>query len=339
MIWGRMPVRSQHVLVINAITIVFTMSMMGYARSASRVHWHIYGVLEDTTPHAFSPALGQALAMAAVCTALYFFLVGLVVWTTFNTTRQPAFSTQYFFFTPLYHWIVSLVEKPAVPASGRQSKGYIEYLKVLGTAVVLLLAYVYMSYSVPQLESHPPKKEKFDLSLINSRADLVQQGKKLFFGKGKCSLCHTIEATHGARAPILGGIGGRLTKEFIIDSLLHPKNYFYRDYTGNIPRPFAAEMPVINKPPIGLSMQELYMVVSFIQSLGGEVTVDVEEVKALPLETASEEVKPKTIPAAVAKPDEAKKPDVPATVAPSDSDEVKKELIPPTVEEAVSDAS
>ena len=41
----------------------------------------------------------------------------------------------------------------------------------------------------------------------------------------------------------------------------------------------------------------------------------------------------------VAIPDEAKKPDVPATVAPSDSDEVKKELIPPTVEEAVSDAS
>jgi len=235
-----------------------------------------------------------------VCTALYFFLVGLVVWTTFNTTRQPAFSTQYFFFTPLYHWIVSLVEKPAVPASGRQSKGYIEYLKVLGTAVVLLLAYVYMSYSVPQLESHPPKKEKFDLSLINSRADLVQQGKKLFFGKGKCSLCHTIEATHGARAPILGGIGGRLTKEFIIDSLLHPKNYFYRDYTGNIPRPFAAEMPVINKPPIGLTIQELLMVVSFIQTLGGEVTVTVEEVKtASSSATEPQEMKPTNISATV----------------------------------------
>ncbi len=339
MVWGRMPVRSQHVLVINAITIVFTMAMMGYARSASRIHWHIFGVLEDTTAHAFSPALGEALTMAAVCTFLYFFLVGLVVWTTFNTTRQPAFSTQYFFFTPLYHYIVSLVEKPAVP-DGQASKGSNQYWKVLATSCALLLAYVYMSYSVPQLESHPPKKEKFDLSLINTRADLVHQGKKLFFGKGKCSLCHTIEATHGARAPVLGGIGGRLKKEFIIDSLLHPKNYLYRDYTGNITRPFPAEMPVINKPPIGLSMQELLMVVSFVQSLGGEVTVDVEEVKALSAATEPQEVKPAIIPASVATPDEVKKPLAPPTVsekisgkAAVEPEKEKKALIPATVEE------
>ena len=338
MIWGRMPVRSQHVLVINAITIVFTMSMMGYARSASRVHWHVYGVLEDTTKHAFSPALGEALTIAAVCTFLYFVLVGLVVWTTFNTTRKPAFSTQYFFFTPLYHYIVSLVEKPAEPA-GEASTQSKQMWKVLGTSLALLLAYIYMSYSVPQLESHPPKKEKFDLSLINSKADLVQQGKKLFFSKGKCSLCHTIEPSHGARAPILGGIGGRLKKEFIIDSLLHPKNYIYKDYTGNVTRPFPAEMPVINKPPIGLSMQELLMVVSFVQSLGGEVTVEVEEVKALSQETEAEEVKPGITPAAVSVPDEVKKPEIPAIVAPVDSDEAKKPLTPPDVVEEVSGAA
>ena len=300
MVWGRMPVRSQHVLVINAVTIVFTMAMMGYARSASRIHWHIFGVLEDTTRHAYSPALGQALTMAAICTALYFFLVGLVVWVTMNTTRQPAFSTQYFFFTPLYHYIVSLVDKPAVPEGQQASKRSNQMWKVLASSCALLLAYVYMSYSVPQMESHPPKKEKFDLSLINTKADLVTQGKKIFFSKGKCSLCHTIEPSHGARAPILGGIGGRLKKEFIIDSLLHPKNYKYRDYSGNIVRDFPAEMPVINKPPIGLTMQELLMVVSFIQTLGGEVTVTVEEVKtASSSATEPQEMKPTNISATV----------------------------------------
>jgi hypothetical protein len=59
-------------------------------------------------------------------------------------------------------------------------------------------------------------------------------------------------------------------------------------------------MPVINKPPIDLTMQEVLLVVSFIQSLGGEVTVDPEEVKALTPATESQQVKPAVIPATFA---------------------------------------
>jgi hypothetical protein len=33
-----MPVRAQLALIVSAVTIVFTMALMGYARSASRVH-------------------------------------------------------------------------------------------------------------------------------------------------------------------------------------------------------------------------------------------------------------------------------------------------------------
>src|SRR3990172_6851688 len=43
MTWGIMPPSSQYVLVINAVTVILTMSLMGYARSASRLHWHGYG--------------------------------------------------------------------------------------------------------------------------------------------------------------------------------------------------------------------------------------------------------------------------------------------------------
>ena len=272
--------RSQHALIINAVTIVFTMAMMGYARSASRVHWHIYGVMEDTTPHAFSPALGQALLMSALSTFLFFFLVGIVIWVTIRASRYAAFSTQYFFLAPLVLWAVSLTEKTAAPA-GQVSERPNHLWKALASVCGLLIAFVYMGYSVPQMASLPPKKEVFDPSQINTKADLVAQGKKLFFGKGQCSLCHSIAPTESSRAPIMRGIGAKLSKEFLIKSLLEPESYIYIDYTPVSPKPFPSQMPAINKPPIDLNMPEILMVVAFLQSLGGEVTVEPQEVKAL----------------------------------------------------------
>ena len=80
MVWGKMPARSQYVLVLNAVIVILTMSLMGYARSASRVHWHIYGVMRDTSPYAFSPALGQASAFMSLCTFLFCLFVAFIFW-------------------------------------------------------------------------------------------------------------------------------------------------------------------------------------------------------------------------------------------------------------------
>ena len=80
MTWGQMPVRAQYALVLNAVTVVLTMTLMGYARSASRVHWHIYGVMQDTSPYAFSPAFGFAGLFMALCTFLFCMIVLFIFW-------------------------------------------------------------------------------------------------------------------------------------------------------------------------------------------------------------------------------------------------------------------
>ncbi len=80
MTWGRMPDRAQYCLVLNAVIVILTMTLMGYARSASRVHWHIYGVMRDSSPHAYSPALGHAGAYMALCTFLFCLIVAFIFW-------------------------------------------------------------------------------------------------------------------------------------------------------------------------------------------------------------------------------------------------------------------
>jgi cytochrome d ubiquinol oxidase subunit I len=78
--WGRMPVRAAYTLVLNAVMVILLMALMGYARSASRVHWHVYGVLEDTSPYAYSPALGTASIMIVGSTLLFILLVSFIFW-------------------------------------------------------------------------------------------------------------------------------------------------------------------------------------------------------------------------------------------------------------------
>src|SRR6266704_477149 len=42
MVWGVMPPRAAYALVLNAVMVILLMTLMGYARSSSRVHWHVY---------------------------------------------------------------------------------------------------------------------------------------------------------------------------------------------------------------------------------------------------------------------------------------------------------
>ncbi len=80
MVWGRMPPRAGYALVLNAVMVILLMTLMGYARSSSRVHWHVYGVMRDSSPYAFSPALGYAAALMALNTFLFCMLVAFIFW-------------------------------------------------------------------------------------------------------------------------------------------------------------------------------------------------------------------------------------------------------------------
>jgi cytochrome d ubiquinol oxidase subunit I len=80
--WGRMPVVSQYVLIFIAVTFTWLMGLMGYIRSGLRQHWHVYGVMRDTSVDAFTPTIGFATQVVSVTVLLFFGLIGFVFWIT-----------------------------------------------------------------------------------------------------------------------------------------------------------------------------------------------------------------------------------------------------------------
>ncbi len=78
--WGKMPVRSQYILILLAVTFTWLMGLMGYARNAIRQHWHIYEVVQDTSVDAFSPTLGFAAQVISVCVLMFLGLIGFIFW-------------------------------------------------------------------------------------------------------------------------------------------------------------------------------------------------------------------------------------------------------------------
>src|SRR4029079_4463810 len=96
--WGRMPAVSQYVLIFIAVTFTWLMGLMGYIRSGLRQHWHVYGVVRDTSADAFTPTIGfatrvvsvtalpSARVVGPVCVSLtfllFFCLIVFVFWIT-----------------------------------------------------------------------------------------------------------------------------------------------------------------------------------------------------------------------------------------------------------------
>ena len=78
--WGTIASRSQYVLILLAVTFTWLMGLMGFARSGIRQHWHVYGVLRDTSPEALTPALGYAANMITIVTIVFFALVSFIFW-------------------------------------------------------------------------------------------------------------------------------------------------------------------------------------------------------------------------------------------------------------------
>jgi hypothetical protein len=70
------------VLIFIAVTFTWLMGLMGYVRSGLRQHWHVYGVVRDTSPDAFTPTLGFATQVVSVTVLIFFALIGVVFWIT-----------------------------------------------------------------------------------------------------------------------------------------------------------------------------------------------------------------------------------------------------------------
>ena len=160
-------------------------------------------------------------------------------------------------------------------------------LRVLGFVAMVLGVFSLIALSVPQMASLPPAVETFDLASVQSPDDLASIGQKIFFSKGQCALCHSIGPSESARCPDLNGIGAKLAPEFIYESLTKPQAYIYLDFRHDgIPKEYPAQMPHIDQDPIGLSKQEIYSVIAFLQKMSGEpISIKVKDIMEAAQET------------------------------------------------------
>jgi hypothetical protein len=78
--WGKMADRSQYALIILAVTFTWLMGLMGYARNGIRQHWHVFGVMRDTSEWAFSPPLGYVAIVISACVLIFLGLVAFIFW-------------------------------------------------------------------------------------------------------------------------------------------------------------------------------------------------------------------------------------------------------------------
>ena len=144
--------------------------------------------------------------------------------------------------------------------------------RVIGFVSIVLGIFMLTSLSIPQMASLPPVEEKFDIATVKTPTDLAAIGQKIFFSKGQCALCHSIGPSESARCPDLKGIGAKLSREFLYESLTQPQAYIYMDYRHvGLPKHYPADMPAINKNPIGLSRNEILSVIAFLQQMSGEI--------------------------------------------------------------------
>ena len=131
--------------------------------------------------------------------------------------------------------------------------------------------YAYVGQLVPQKEVQPPQETAFGSEMTT--ADMVKIGRGIMEGKGLCLTCHTLGKTGALRFPDLGGIGARAASrvpglsdvEYLAQTLYEPNAFV-------VPG-FPPAMPPANKPPIGLTDQEILCVIATLQSFGGTPTV------------------------------------------------------------------
>ena len=134
--------------------------------------------------------------------------------------------------------------------------------------------YAYVGQMVPQKEVQPPQETVIRTDLTT--ADMVKVGREIMDGKGLCFTCHTIGKTGALRFPDLEGVDTRAQTrvpglsdiEYFAQSIYEPEKFIVPGFNPG--------MPVINKPPIGLTDQEILCVMAYLQTLGGKPTVTLQ---------------------------------------------------------------
>jgi mono/diheme cytochrome c family protein len=135
--------------------------------------------------------------------------------------------------------------------------------------------YAYVGQMVPQKEVQPPAE--IVLKSDMSQAEMAKVGREIMEGKGLCLTCHTIGKTDGPfRFPDLAGVDNRAkTREAGFTDVDYFAQAMYEPNAFVVPG-FNPGMPTINKPPIGLTDQEILCVIAYLQTLGGTTSVTLQ---------------------------------------------------------------
>jgi cytochrome c5 len=144
-------------------------------------------------------------------------------------------------------------------------------LVVLGAT----LFYTYVGQLVPQKQLLPPPKVEITGEM--TPAQLAKIGDSIAHDKGLCLTCHTVGKSGALRFPDLAGVAERAKTRvpgldqihYFAQSLCEPNAFVVPGFNPG--------MPTINKPPVGLSNQELHAVIDWLQSLGGEPTLTLKD--------------------------------------------------------------
>jgi Cytochrome c len=147
-------------------------------------------------------------------------------------------------------------------------------VRIGGLVLVTTAFYGYVGQMVPQKEVQPPQEIAIRSDLTTP--DMVKIGGEIMAGKGLCSTCHTIGKSGALRFPDLDGIATRAATripgvnqiDYLAQSLYEPDSFIVPGFNPG--------MPVINKPPIGLTDQEILCVIAYLQTLGGTATVTLQ---------------------------------------------------------------
>ena len=270
--WGKIPAISQYVLIFIAVTFTWLMGLMGYVRSGLRQHWHVYGVIRDT--------LGRRVHAHA------------------RLRDEGRLGDRARVLPP--DWLRVLDHEPARPARFRRANqgppsptlrrglagapsgqsGSVADMRVplIGRIGALVLAttgfYAYVGQMVPQKEVQPPQEIVLKTDLTT--ADMVKVGREIMEGKGLC-----LPATRSARAGRSGSPTSRESAparrparpglsdvDYFAQSMYEPDAFIVPGFNPG--------MPAINKPPIGLTDQEILCVIAYLQTLGGTPTVTLQ---------------------------------------------------------------
>lgn len=145
---------------------------------------------------------------------------------------------------------------------------------VLGTVAL----YTLIANAIPQIQSEVPEELTFTGEV--TAAQLIEAGKSLYEGAGGCTACHGL----GTRAPNLltaegavGPIGARCServpgedcKTYLHRSLVEPHVYVVEGY-----------QPIMPDVSRTLSNEQVWALVAYLESLGGEVTVTAGDIQS-----------------------------------------------------------